>query len=181
MTTMKFILSVAIVPLMLMCLSGCGAVPTEIGRTPTMPPGLPTRTPAPPTATPIPPTVTPTGPTPTPMPPLVEIPAGEFAMGSEIGLSDERPVHDVYLDGFFIDRMEVTNVQFAEFLNEMGNQVEGGENWLDIDDEDCLIFDRAGHFQHKTGFARHPVIEVTWYGARGMIGSRTMPTPIGRS
>jgi formylglycine-generating enzyme required for sulfatase activity len=166
MTTLKSILLGIVRLLTLMVLSGCGAVPVEIVQTPSMTPCLPTLTIAPPTATSIPPTATPSGPTPTPMPPLVEIPAGEFAMGSETGLSDERPVHVVYLDAFFIDRMEVTNAQFAEFLNEMGNQVEGGEYWLDIDDEDCLILDRAGHFQHKTGFASHPVIEVTWYGAR---------------
>jgi formylglycine-generating enzyme required for sulfatase activity len=177
MSMRKSVLLVAVIPLMLICLSGCGAVPAEIMQTPSITACLPTRTPAPPTATLIPPTTTRSGPTPTPMPPLVEIPAGEFTMGSETGLSDERPVHVVYLDTFFIDRMEVTNAQFAEFLNEMGNQVEGGEYWLDIDDEDCLILDRAGHFQHKTGFASHPAIEATWYGARAYCAWRDRDVP----
>lgn len=36
----------------------------------------------------------------------------------------EQPAHAVGLDAFWIDRAEVTNAQFSEFLNERGNQVE---------------------------------------------------------
>ena len=43
---------------------------------------------------------------------LVYIPAGEFQMGSKYGDSDERPVHAVALDGFWLDRTEVTNAQY---------------------------------------------------------------------
>jgi formylglycine-generating enzyme required for sulfatase activity len=42
---------------------------------------------------------------------MVYVPAGEFAMGSE-RLDNEKPVHTVYLDSFWIDRTEVTNAQF---------------------------------------------------------------------
>ena len=45
---------------------------------------------------------------------MVEVPAGEFEMGSTNGDSDEAPVHSVYLDTFRIDRTEVTNVMYAE-------------------------------------------------------------------
>ena len=38
---------------------------------------------------------------------MVFIPAGEFQMGS----NDEKPVHIVYLDAFYIDKYEVTNAQ----------------------------------------------------------------------
>jgi formylglycine-generating enzyme required for sulfatase activity len=34
-------------------------------------------------------------------------------MGSESGYSDQQPVHDVTLDGFWIDQTEVTNAQYA--------------------------------------------------------------------
>jgi formylglycine-generating enzyme required for sulfatase activity len=39
------------------------------------------------------------------------IPAGEFSMGDhhDVGNSDEKPVHTVYLDAFYIDKYEVTN------------------------------------------------------------------------
>jgi serine protease AprX len=49
---------------------------------------------------------------------MVYVPAGKFIMGSDEGDSDEQPVHTVYLDAFYIDRIEVTNAQFAQFLNE---------------------------------------------------------------
>jgi formylglycine-generating enzyme required for sulfatase activity len=97
---------------------------------------------------------------------MVLVPAGESVMGSDEGRGDEGPVHRVTLDAFYIDRMEVTNAQFAHFLNERGNKEEGGETWLDDDDEDCLIKRRGSHFQPKAGYEDHPVIEVTWYGAR---------------
>ncbi len=43
---------------------------------------------------------------------LVYMPAGEFTMGSDIGASDEQPVHTVYLDAFWINQTEVTNKQY---------------------------------------------------------------------
>ena len=36
------------------------------------------------------------------------IQAGEFEMGSNSGNKDEKPAHRVYLDGFYIDKFEVT-------------------------------------------------------------------------
>ena len=41
--------------------------------------------------------------------PMRLVPAGEFAMGSEGGDTDERPVHTVDLDTYYIDKYEVTN------------------------------------------------------------------------
>jgi formylglycine-generating enzyme len=42
------------------------------------------------------------------------IPGGEFSMGANV--PDARPVHRVYVNGFFMDRTDVTNVQFAKFV-----------------------------------------------------------------
>lgn len=57
---------------------------------------------------------------------MVWIPGGEFSMGSEDPTSkpnggndpmlDTRPIHRVYVDGFWMDKTEVTNAQFAEFV-----------------------------------------------------------------
>ncbi len=59
-----------------------------------------------------------------PKPPMgmVWIPAGEFLMGSTDPLArpDEAPVHRVHLDAFWIDVTEVTNAQFAAFVNATG-------------------------------------------------------------
>ena len=43
---------------------------------------------------------------------LVYVPAGEFTMGSDTGEGNEKPVHTVYLDAFWIDQTEVTNKQY---------------------------------------------------------------------
>ena len=116
---------------------------------------------------------------------MVYVPAGEFTMGStddevEDALTlcneysddckrrwfdDEQPAHAVALDGFWIDKTEVTNAQFAAFLNEEGNQREEGVTWLELEDEACLIERVGGEFRPKSGYGDHPVIEITWYGA----------------
>lgn len=51
---------------------------------------------------------------------MVWIPGGTFWMGSETGQTDERPVHQVTVDGFWIDRTEVTNAEFARFIDATG-------------------------------------------------------------
>lgn len=45
---------------------------------------------------------------------MVYVPAGAFQMGSEGGEGNERPVHTVTLDAFWIDRTEVTNAQYKK-------------------------------------------------------------------
>jgi serine/threonine-protein kinase len=86
----------------------------------------------------------------------------------------------VYLDAYWIDQTEVTNAMFAEFLNEMGNQREGKYTWLDSDDEENeeRIDWEGGEWRPKSGYGDHPVIEVTWYGARAYCewAGRRLPT-----
>ena len=48
---------------------------------------------------------------------MVLIPAGEFEMGSHTGKNNERPVHTVYLDAFYMDTHEVTNAQYKAFID----------------------------------------------------------------
>ncbi|MFO0809254.1 MAG: formylglycine-generating enzyme family protein [Gemmataceae bacterium] len=51
---------------------------------------------------------------------MLWIPGGEFWMGSNDGPDDERPRHLVYVDGFWMDRTEVTNEQFGQFVKATG-------------------------------------------------------------
>jgi formylglycine-generating enzyme required for sulfatase activity len=53
---------------------------------------------------------------------MVWIEGGEFSMGSTDPLArpDESPVHRVRVDGFWIDQTEVTNHQFAAFIDATG-------------------------------------------------------------
>jgi len=110
------------------------------------------------------------------------VPAGCFMMGASEDeenyavaeldaqpewLDDEQPVHEVCFDDpFWIDVYEVTNQQFANFLNNQGNQEEGGVTWLDSIDEDVHIVESGGTWEPESGFADHPAIELSWYGAQ---------------
>lgn len=47
---------------------------------------------------------------------MVWIPGGTFWMGSEEGQVDEKPVHQVTVAGFWMDKTEVTNEQFERFV-----------------------------------------------------------------
>jgi len=53
---------------------------------------------------------------------MVFVPAGRFQMGwdGEGGRYDERPAHQVHVDAFWIDQTEVTNEQFAAFVEATG-------------------------------------------------------------
>jgi sulfatase modifying factor 1 len=77
----------------------------------------------------LPNTATPPGPAPKGM---VWIPGGEFSMGAadpveqdrnEVGMhatDDSRPIHRVYVDGFWMDTTEVTNAEFEQFVKATG-------------------------------------------------------------
>lgn len=47
---------------------------------------------------------------------MVWIPGGTFTMGSAEGQPDERPPHLITVDGFWMDKTEVTNEQFERFV-----------------------------------------------------------------
>jgi len=107
---------------------------------------------------------------------MVLIQAGDFWMGSETGNDDEKPVHRVSLDAFYIDKYEVTNAQFAVFLNAKGNQVEGSVPWLEENDW-VNVLQIGGTWQAREGFADHPVIWVSWYGAQAYCTWRGVRLP----
>lgn len=48
---------------------------------------------------------------------MVFVPAGEFTMGSD-RYPDEQPIHQVYLDAFWIDQTEVTNAMYTKCVRE---------------------------------------------------------------
>ena len=90
--------------------SGAVSPPAMSGASPEFLPTVPNATPAPERA--------PKG--------MVWIPGGEFSMGAaeqpgmnDVGMQatrDSRPIHRVYVDGFWMDATEVTNEQFAKFI-----------------------------------------------------------------
>ncbi len=81
--------------------------------------------------------------------PMVLIPAGEFAMGSDRGQDDEQPVHRVSVKAFYLDALEVTVSRYAEFL--MSQKPDPPFKWNEATD---------GPHENK------PVVGVNWYDAR---------------
>jgi formylglycine-generating enzyme len=59
---------------------------------------------------------------PTPAPEgMVWVPGGMFWMGADdTSMADAKPVREVQMSGFWMDRTEVTNRQFAQFVKETG-------------------------------------------------------------
>ncbi len=51
---------------------------------------------------------------------MVWIAGGTFRMGSEAHYAEERPVHDVAVDGFWIDEHQVTVAEFRRFVKDTG-------------------------------------------------------------
>ncbi|MGQ0811687.1 MAG: SUMF1/EgtB/PvdO family nonheme iron enzyme [Nitrospiraceae bacterium] len=80
---------------------------------------------------------------------MVLIPAGEFLMGAEDGLPDVRPMHQVYLSSYWLDRYEVVNAQYRHCM-------EGGG---------CTPPKDRQPFDDPTK-GQHPVTNVTWNQAR---------------
>ncbi|MCX7153524.1 MAG: SUMF1/EgtB/PvdO family nonheme iron enzyme, partial [Proteobacteria bacterium] len=83
---------------------------------------------------------------------MVIVPGGSFAMGSNDGQNDERPVHQVYVAQFHIDRLPVTNARFAEFLNVAGPANGKGERIFDDDDADARIHRQGARWVADKGF-----------------------------
>lgn len=156
----------------------------------------PTVTPFP-TETPVPeisPAVTPS-PLPTaPEEEMILVPAGKFLMGSnekeiedtvntavEYGFVDadrswfvdEFPQHEVYLDSFYIDKYEVTNKQFDEFVTSTGYKTDGeregygfiwdGSAWKEV--SGATWQHPKGPGSYITGRMDHPVVQVSWNDA----------------
>ncbi|NEU09625.1 formylglycine-generating enzyme family protein [Flavihumibacter sp. R14] len=51
---------------------------------------------------------------------MIYIPGGKFLMGSDKFYPDEKPVREVAVDGFHIDKFEVTNAEYQRFVEETG-------------------------------------------------------------
>ena len=94
---------------------------------------------------------------------MVLIPAGEFQMGSnDSDTDDEKSVHTVYVDAFYMDVYEVTNAQYKQF-------VDANPQWGK--DRIPSRYHHGSYLNHWTGnsYPRgkgdHPVMWVSWYGA----------------
>ena len=160
-------------------------IPTDI------PINTPTNIPSPtitntPTNTPSP-TITNT-PSPTPLiieiretdnMPTVLIPGGTFMMGAtdedEAAAADERPLHPVTLDSYYLDQYEVSVSQYAAFLNTLPER-EGLASYVGacngftcvaakFETVNSHLVNPENSWMAEDGSQNLPINTVSWYGA----------------
>ena len=112
---------------------------------------------------------------------MVLVPAGEFTMGTDDpqAPADQHPAREVHVDAFYIDKHEVTNAQFEEFILADGynkRKYWTKEGWEFIQKE-RFFYVHPGKEKYRIdkplGFGGnsistapdHPVIGVSWYEA----------------
>ena len=81
---------------------------------------------------------------------MVLVREGEFQMGSdsEMASDDEQPIHNVFVDSFFMDTHEVTGGEYKQFVEETGHRE---PEWVKV-----------------TQYAptdQHPIVFVSWHDA----------------
>lgn len=104
---------------------------------------------------------------------MIPVKGGTYQMGCTSEQQkcdgDEKPAHTVTLDNFAISRYEITNAQYAAFLNQTGIDRDGRDGrtaLIHIGNSFCQIHHEDGVFKPAPGKADHPVVEVTWNGAQ---------------
>ena len=108
---------------------------------------------------------------------MIFIPGGEFLMGSPEGegKSQEWPQHTVYVSDFYIDKYEVTNEEYAEFLNSV--EKPDVANWIKLDDERSGILFTDNIYRPKDGMENYPAAGISWYGANIYAGWKGLRLP----
>lgn len=118
----------------------------------------------------------------------IRIPGGTYLVGSDTGPRDTQPARSVELESFEMDRTEVTNAMFTQFVQATGYQTDAerkgsslcfdkiarrfqrqvGANWQHPDGPDSSILGRE----------MFPVVHVSWYDANAYAkwAGKSLPT-----
>jgi len=99
---------------------------------------------------------------------MVYIPAGEFLMGSDDGLPNEKPAHKVYLDAYWLGKYPVTLGQFRKFVadtNYVTDAEKGKGSWQFWKGEWVVRLDGNWKNPYFEQGEDHPVVSVSWNDA----------------
>jgi serine/threonine-protein kinase len=99
---------------------------------------------------------------------------GEFIMGSDNGNPDESPIHPVFVDAFYVDRTEITNEMFSNFIQATGYLTDaeriGGsltlENYLWELTPNAFWYQPQGLGSSIADRFSYPVVHVSWNDAQ---------------
>ncbi|MBN2543945.1 SUMF1/EgtB/PvdO family nonheme iron enzyme [bacterium] len=103
---------------------------------------------------------------------MVTIPAGQFERGDSWGTGDfdETPTATLTIDAFKISKYEITNEQFAQFIDDSGYYKEEywdpeGWNWRDRNNYFAPKWWEEGDYNSGLSYPQYPVVGVSWYEA----------------
>ena len=106
-------------------------------------------------------------------PGMVAFAEGDYTLGTSLVAS--RPIREVHLRAFALDSTEVTNEQYAAWLNQPPQLSLSPSKRLVRQPDQTVLIDlyqpgsgiehRAGSYAAREGFGRKPVVQVTWSGA----------------
>lgn len=102
---------------------------------------------------------------------MVDVAPGKYKMTKDFWVNFTQP--------YKISKYEITNAQFARFLNEYGSETIKkdtsirsefwGQPLIDLGGKfrfvECRIENAGGYYRSKQGYDCFPVVYVTWYGA----------------
>jgi sulfatase modifying factor 1 len=101
---------------------------------------------------------------------LVYVPGSEFTMGSSaddsMAYDYEKPVHTVYVDGFWIGQTEVTNAQYRRFVE--GGGYSKREYWMEEGwkwQEDRHLTQPWNWDDERFSGPQQPVVNISWHEA----------------
>ncbi len=104
---------------------------------------------------------------------MVLVEAGSFKMGSKDGAKEEQPVHEVHVDGFYIDRFEVTVADFKKFVDATSYRTDAEKGgYSHIWDRSSWKEERGINWRHNAKGKEvnaegmnNPVVHVSWNDA----------------
>jgi len=94
---------------------------------------------------------------------LLLVPGGKFLAGGG-GHNEGDGPFEVEIPGLYLGIHAVTNEQYALFLTARGPGKSDLEKWI-LMDNDCFVRKTGWGYEAYGGKAKHPVVQVSWFGA----------------